>query len=174
MKKYLLALLIFFSFSAYSQTIDINGIGEFKIGMDSSELFQKLSNYEYLEYLGYHYFYTNDETHIVAWTDQNSRIRGLGTENPIFSLNNGIRVGSTIKDVLKYYPNAKLGHSHETDEEYLSILDDLYQVGDKKRTMILFVNSNNGESLSLGDIDEESTEFSTDGIVSRIEMYNWN
>ncbi|MEQ8580375.1 MAG: hypothetical protein RIC30_20500 [Marinoscillum sp.] len=168
-------LTIFNLLETHAQTIDITGIGEYKIGTDTSELFSKLTEYDHTVFDGIHYFSKNKLIHLMAWTYGNSTIRGLGTANPNFKLANGICVGTPIQEVLRFYPNAEYGYSIETGENYLVILDEYITVDGRERTMILYITSlDDSKDLELNTECGKPTQISSNSKVSRVEVYNWN
>ena len=172
------ALMVSFSFNLCAQQIDFSGIGQFKIGSNLNELSNKLHNYDKTTFDKIHYFMKGEEVFLMAWTYENSlTVRGLGTQSPLFVLSNGLKVGSAIADIKALYPNAKIGISPETGEEYITIEGLSVQLGGRKRVIIFMVKAENHQKLGIyeGDgVTGGTSNFSNNGTISRIEVYNWN
>ena len=120
--KYLLtlisAIIIFSNSFAFVESetngdnlISFNGVSNIKLGMSLTELKDSLKGFNFDYYDGFGYYITNSDTsfQLIVNTEVNSDIiNSIEIVNSNYYLKNGIKVGSSLKEFKKFYPQLKL------------------------------------------------------------------
>ncbi len=104
------------------------------IGMEINDLKKAYNNYQFLDTPAYYFgidgeerdlvIAKNDVPQLFIWTSSDQKVNGLYSLTSSFHTDNNLRVGMTIKEVKKIYPDCEISVDVMDDNlEYIYIAD---------------------------------------------------
>lgn len=139
-------------------------IGPVRIGDNLTETVEKF-NFQLVD--NYFESYCNNEVIMRLWIKNDSLVSGIEVLSMNFKTSEGVHVGMSVDEFLSIFPKQKMGFN-QYEEEYFVI--EKY-TKERQRMLLAYISSE--KQLGINYQFMETFEYDTDGVIVRIELFDW-